>query len=362
MPEKVTVNITEVLKVLPVRKKLAAKDFNDGGIPVYSSETQNNGIKGYYTKAEFVIDKNKENKNQYIVFGDHTRSINVVSTDFSVTDNVKVLVPKTELVDLLYIKYAWQPKIPSLGYARHWSVAQSVNIDIPVDTDGNYDLEKQRDIAQKYKLIYEKKETLLLKAEEAKDIDVVFDIDKNIKFDKVPITKLFTPKGGSMKYSKKWCNEHTGKYPVYSGSTTDVFAHIDNVSYNGDYLTWVIDGLAGYIKRITGEFGITCHRGVLIPTDKCKNIDLDYVHYVIEPIFRKRIRGRIGIDGKNEYTALKPTHIKNYNDSIPIPVKSDGSYDLDKQKELALKYKTIEDIKESIYNKVVEITEIVIDV
>ena len=143
MPEK-SVRITDILKPLPIRHKLGGKDFNDGDIPVYSSETQNQGIKGYYSKAEFKIDTTKESLEQYIVFGDHTRSINVVSTDFSVMDNVKVLVPKVDNIDLQYVRYAWQPLIPILGYARHWSVAKDVEISIPCDDDGKFDIEKQK--------------------------------------------------------------------------------------------------------------------------------------------------------------------------------------------------------------------------
>ena len=62
---------------------------NDGEIPVYSSDTSNNGIIGYTNiKAEFII--NEENP-IYLVFGDHTRSLNIAFHSFNVTDNVKIL-------------------------------------------------------------------------------------------------------------------------------------------------------------------------------------------------------------------------------------------------------------------------------
>ena len=102
------------------------------------------------------------------------------------------------------------------------------------------------------------------------------------------------------------------------------------------------------MATLNGKFSITCHRGILIPKDNRDDIDLLYIKYVTEPIFRKRARGRIGINGKNEYTALKPTHIALYNDSIPIPIKRDGSFDINKQKELAGRYATIETIKNEI--------------
>ena len=358
MSQKRRVKIENILRPLPVQHKLSAKDLDGGNIPVYSSETQNNGIKGYCSWAEFKIDESQGKKEQYIVFGDHTRSINVIDTDFSVMDNVKVLIPRYENLDLNYIKYMWKPIIPELGYARHWSVAKEVYIEIPVDENGEFDLLEQNIIAQKHIQINEKRDQLIKKVEVLKGIEFELPASKEITYCNVPICELFMPKGGSMKYSRKWCNTHAGKYTIYSGSTTEAFAEVDAYSYSGEYLTWVIDGLAGYIMKVNGEFDITCHRGILIPTDKCKNIYLDYIEAVLEPVFRKRVRGRMGHDGKNEYTALKPTHILNYNDTIPIPINEDGTYNYFAQKELADKYKTIMGIKNSIIKKVYELVEI----
>ena len=109
-------------------------------------------------------------------------------------------------------------------------------------------------------------------------------------------------------------------------------------------------------------FSITCHRGVLEPKDDVdvSNIDLKYIKYVLEPIFRKRKKGREGDLGKNEYTSLKPIAIKKMVDTIPIPVKDDGSFDLEKQKELATKYEQIEIIKKELMDKINELTSIVV--
>ena len=65
-------------------------------------------------------------------------------------------------------------------------------------------------------------------------------------------------------------------------------------------------------------------------------------------------------NGKNEYTALKPIHIKKYNDTISIPVKDNGEYDLEKQQELAQKIAYIKSIKDDICNKVKELLDVVI--
>ncbi len=66
----------------------------------------------------------------------------------------------------------------------------------------------------------------------------------------------------------------------------------------------------------------------------------------------------MGINGKNEYTKLNSTMIKKLNIEIPIPIKENGMYDIEKQKEIAQKIATIESIKQDLCNKVVELTNI----
>lgn len=124
-----------------VSNKLTKAAFSPNGfIPAYSSDTQNNGILGY-TEQEptFIVD---ETQPTYVIFGDHTRTINIVHNSFCVMDNVKVLSPKLNLSDeiLLYIKTVWTKSIPVLGYARHWGVAKDVTLSLPIRIDEHGDL------------------------------------------------------------------------------------------------------------------------------------------------------------------------------------------------------------------------------
>lgn len=288
---------------------------------------------------------------------------------FSLSEKVIPLIIYEEIrdkIDPIFLKYSimFSKEYKEFGFSNKAGKGKlsEIILSIPVLPNGEYDLSTQKELAQKYQDIDNQKKLLLEKAEKLKKYKVTIVSDVKNSSVKVPIIKLFTPKGGDMKLSKPYCNDHIGEYPVYSGSTSrEIFGNIDSYTYDGDYLTWVIDGLAGYVMKLTGQFSITCHRGILIPTKECKNIDLLYVKYMIEPIFRKRARGRIGINGKNEYTALKPTHIVNYNDSILIPVDENGNYDLKKQQDLAMKYATIETIKENIYNQIYNLTNIIVN-
>lgn len=60
------------------------------------------------------------------------------------------------------------------------------------------------------------------------------------------------------------------------------------------------------------------------------------------------------------FTSLKPIAIKKMKDTIPIPVKSDGTFDLEKQKELAAKYEQIETIKSELIERINNLTSIIV--
>ena len=311
-------------------------------------EPENGNAK--YTKA-FC----KEHSGEFVVYTGTTIGI-FAKVDFAdyTTPNLTFTTDGEKAGTIEYIR----GDVPPL----HCSNIKDIQVEVPVLSDGRYDLAAQTELAKKYQDIDNQKKLLVEKAEELKKYKILIDSDSQSNYVKVPITKLFTPKGGDMKLSKPYCKDHAGEYSVYSGSTSkEIFGSIDTYKYDGEYLTWVIDGLAGYVMKLTGKFSITCHRGILIPTKECKNVDLLYVKYMIEPIFRRRARGRIGINGKNEYTALKPTHIINYNDSILIPVDENGDYDLKKQQDLAMKYATIETIKENICDQIYNLTNIVVN-
>jgi hypothetical protein len=164
--------ITDLFELCPVKSKLTKADLsNTGMIPVYSSETSNNGINGYTdVKAQFIVD---EKTPLYLVFGDHTRSMNIVETSFCVMDNVKVLKPKysVSVETLLYISTLWRKAIPDLGYARHWSVAKDLSIKLPVKESEEIDwkfMEKYIHVIEKIviKDVVDYKDSIIAKTKE----------------------------------------------------------------------------------------------------------------------------------------------------------------------------------------------------
>lgn len=125
--------ITDLFNLQPVSEKVSKLEFTPNGkIPAYSSDTRNNGCLGFVNqKPTFCI---TEKIPTYLIFGDHTKTTNIVHQDFCVLDNVKVLIPKEKISDeaLLYITTVWKKAIPNLGYARHWSIANKVKFKLPV--------------------------------------------------------------------------------------------------------------------------------------------------------------------------------------------------------------------------------------
>lgn len=63
-------------------------------------------------------------------------------------------------------------------------------------------------------------------------------------------------------------------------------------------------------------------------------------------------KGRLGIYGKNEFTKLNSTMIREIDIRVPIPLADDGSYDLEKQIEIAERYRQIDEIKAGLIAKI----------
>lgn len=126
----------ELFKVCTVSKKLSKLDLeNKAKVPVFSSESTNNGIIGYTNKkAEFII---SDETPYYIIFGDHTRTFNIAIDNFCVADNVKVLKPISSFSknELLFIIASWKKCVPNKGYSRHWSIASKIQFELPINKD-----------------------------------------------------------------------------------------------------------------------------------------------------------------------------------------------------------------------------------
>lgn len=180
----------------------------------------------------------------------------------------------------------------------------------------------------------------------------------NINYKTFKVKDLFTIERGKGLYIKRYIDANKGEYPVYSGNTFGAFSHINSFDYELPCISWAIDGLAGYTMIHNEKFAATNHRGVLIP--KGDFVNLKYAKFILEPLFRNAKKGRVGVDGSNEYTALPPFMIQNIE--FEMPVDENGTIDFNFQNLLVDKILFIEEIKKRIKEYNVQIESLTIEI
>lgn len=177
----------------------------------------------------------------------------------------------------------------------------------------------------------------------------------------LPVSRVFDVSLGNGKYTKAWCKEHHGRFPVYSGKTTGPYDFIDEWSIEADCLTWAKDGLAGYIMLHENEkFGITNHRGLLVLREEWDGkISLAYARYALEPLFRQRRTGRLADGERNEYTTLNKKSVSEA--MLPIPVLANGMIDIKRQVAYASKMAKVEELRARLQESQMRLDEASID-
>ncbi len=157
----------------------------------------------------------------------------------------------------------------------------------------------------------------------------------------IPVTDLFYTKKGNSKYTKKYIHNHKGQYPVYSSQTSNFgeIGKIDTFDNDLECFTWTSDGVhAGTVFYRNNKFSITTHCGILdLKQEYKENVDFEYLYFILNLTLPNYTLGewankRLGIERMKEIL-------------IEIPVKNNLKFDIDKQKEIANKYKKIETFK-----------------
>lgn len=284
----------------------------------------------------------------YTTDGAHAGTVEIIRDEkYNVGGHRAVLKALDAKLDLLYFEYILKAifkknvkdgSVPSLT----WSNIKKLLIPVPLDSEGNYDADEQKRIAKQFKNLSEKKQNLQKKYDDLKESYITISKGKG-EYKEVPLNKLFDFKrGGSC--TKAYCNQHKGIYPVWSANNITPLAHIDTYRYDGRYISVSRNGIAGKITILDGKFTINEDRFLLIP--KVDNVNYEYIRYTVEPVLRSKKKGRAGHNGENEFTKLSFAILNNTK--IIMPIKTNGEYDLERQKEYAQKYDKIYKVKEEI--------------
>lgn len=347
--------ISDVMNLISENHRYTKKfiEENKGEYPVYSATIDK--PYGFISSYDF------RNKKVFCVinYGNSGKTYLINDNKFSIGRNISALEVKKEFedsVDLEYVRIVSESKfIDNVKGTKQKNLNQrlvkNTKIKIPIKQDGNFDIETQKEIVKKYEIVWEKKKELKEKLEYFKDVQVDFSNEIAVETKEVPFEELFDIERGKV-ISRKYINDNTGDYPVYSTQIDSSFGYIDSYMYDGEYLIWNTDGLGGYIRKVDGKFSITNIVGIMKLKEIYKeSVNLEYIRRILEPIFRENVKGREGVGGKNEYTKINSTMIKNLDIKINFPINKDGIFDLEKQREIVSKYKAIEEMKKSILEK-----------
>ena len=331
---------------------------NQGSIPVY-------GASKYYNAPTYGYIK--DNVQGVLYFEDCITwnidgSINCFYRKgrFSLSEKVIPLYLKENIkkqFNKSYLIQAIKLKASEEGFSREYKPNQTklktLSIPIPIKPDGSFDLEKQKEIARRYQRIHDFQAKIQEYLDTLKKCTINIEQDNNAVFEEMPINDVFNISKGNSKYTRQYFLTHSGKYPVYSSQTKNngVIGRINTFDFdfgNEACITWATDGIhAGTTFLRKNKFSMTTHCGLL--KFKTNSIDALYCKHILQILLKD---STVGEQNKRVTSSIIKTL------SIPIPIKPDGSFDLEKQKEIANRYQAIEDKKTKIIDALEQITKV----
>lgn len=274
----------------------------------------------------------------------------VHTTPFYLNVDRMVLILKSTKLVLPYIYAQISNMKKKYGFCHSFKAnihnLENVTLSIPVSESGEYDIEEQKAIASQFEIV----ENLKVEIEKKRRLMCCLNVDIDLNdYSMVykPLSEVLNPIKGKSIYTRKYGETHKGVYPVYSASSTSPLTYINTYDYSGEYLSWSTNGFAGTVSVLKGCFSINGDRGLLVP--KSDNIDILYLRYILEPIFRGLAKGRKGDHGEDEFTKLYPSMIVDVD--IPLPVDESGEVSIEKQNEISLIYDTVEQCRHEVISK-----------
>lgn len=360
------VKLTELVD--PVRgNSLYTKEYGDrqkGDYPVYSASntTPLTTINTYDYDGEYLTWSTNG-------FGGFLR---VIDGKFSVNGDRGLLIPKKGVdIDIWYLKYALQPLLRESAKGRRGdrgkneftkvplATIKKVTIDIPVDSEGKFDIVAQRSLIKKYRIIESLQSYVKTQISELNDTAInVPVLSESIT---LTIGNIFDleKKTNTSHFTKQFVDSNKGNIPVYSASKEDqavtygfVRDNIPGIQYFEDILTWNIDGSVGKAFFRKGRFSLSEKVIPLILQKKWEGlIDYDFIKYSLE---EKAVENGFGFSNKAGKTRIKDIEInlpKKQVSGIDMP-------DIDEQKRLAEKYEQAYVLKKDFVDKLQDMQEL----
>ncbi|MDR2171473.1 MAG: N-6 DNA methylase [Planctomycetaceae bacterium] len=308
--------------------------------------------------------------------------VKLISGKFSINADRGLLKPKNENINISYIKYKIEPILRKLAKGRkgemgedeftkvYPSMIENIEVLIPVDENGNFNISVQKEFAEKYKFIDDAKIKIFEYKKQIEKLNIeinendgsveykqfsmvdIFDFQdgfafpsdiytlspSDIKLIRIQdITNKKTPK--NIRIPKTFSFKNSDKYKVKKGDFL--------MSLSGIFMIKKWDGEDGYLnQRVTKISLKEEHRNKFIK---------DY-----ELILFATIYNELNTKGFSANNNLRRNSIAEI--TIKIPVDQNGDFDLSAQKEIAEKYKKTEQLKRNISKELDKIANIAVEV
>lgn len=280
----------------------------------------------------------------------------IINKKFSINGDRGLLVPKKQNVNIYYVKEILEPILRNIAKGRkgekgkdeftkvYPSVVENTSIFMPVNEKGEFDIHTQALFVEDGDKIDKIQSTITLLKEIIENTNVDFSGDFDSK--ELLLSEVFDIKKGSAKYTLAYFRKNPGIYPVYSSQTVDegIIGLINSFDFDKECITWTTDGIhAGTVFYRNGKFSMTTHCGGLFIKEKYKDsINLPYILFYLKNTLKNFAIG----DSNKRVTGKK---IKNV--TIKIPTNTMGEFDLGKQKEIAQKHESINNLKKEVSEK-----------
>ncbi len=334
--KKDIINIKGNIPIYSANVKIPIGYHHTGNITNYSNNFVLWGIDGDF-EFNFIP------KNTPFVSTDHCGAIRILSDE---------ILPAYLMIQLNSVKHKYGF---DRGLRSSLKNMQEVAIQIPMNENGNIDTEKQQEIIEKYQYVKELKDKAGEYQDKIEGLNI--EIIANYNFKNIPISEIFDFQDGFSFPSKIYTTNpsdikliriqdvnqknkpKTIRIPKdYDFSNKEKF----KVQY-GDYLL-SLSGAAGFnLIKWTGELGYLNQRITKITFKKeiKHNFISDYEKVIITQIYNDI--NSLGTSANNNLSRKNIIGIE-----IPIPILSNGDFDLVAQQEIGEKYRKIEEIKKMI--------------
>lgn len=325
---------------------------NKGEYPVYSAS--NNAPLTYINTFDF--------DGEYLTWATNGFAgyIKLLNGKFSFNADRGLLKPLRDNINIIYVKNIIEPVLRGLAKGRkgekgqdeftkvYPSMIKNVEIQMPVDKDGSFDVDAQNELVDKIIFIGELKSRI---KDYRKQIELLnVEIKNDFKKKSFRMDMLFDIISGNSKLTRKYLDKNKGEFVVYSANTKQngVFGYINNFDHNTECIqittNGVYAGTAFYRKK--QKFSINGDARLLVKKEKT----LDYNYLLNE------IRNEFNLHNFNWEN--KPTVAKVKPIKISIPIKPNGEYDIQVQNKIAVKYQKIQLIKDRIIEELDKMLDI----